>query len=219
MAEFLPILDERVFSEQELSGCKEGVCCQCGMCCIAYRVNVPGELGNVNSPLITKLAGERCPQLVEGSRGQLLCLLHDHKDHPALEVCMGWGGNKRKWLTDNLAYDDLHENVANWLMFPRSTEQVDSIRERLQRGAISNEVRKHCAHFFTNPRNLILLLRRYVMDLKVLPHDIFSFIGLPEHIQSRANEMPFILADIGFTEDHPLYREFLEMYLSRLTEP
>lgn len=217
MAELLPVLDERTFSEQELSGCKEGECCQCGMCCIAYRVQVPAEPGNVNSPLMMKAAGVRCPQLYEGERGRLMCLLQNHKGHPALAICAEWRGDKRGLLMGDLAYDDLNENIADWILHPDSLEQVALIRDRLRRGAIAEEVRRHYAHFFTNPSNLTLVLRRYLIDFQVLPHDIFSFVGIPKEVRKRADDMRFILADIGFSNRHPFYDEFSETYLSALT--
>ena len=215
MEELLPIINAN-FTEDELRACSNGECCQCGLCCFTFQVDVPSEPGDVHSPLITKKFGQRCPQLVLDVRGKWSCLLQsEKKSSSVLSVCNRWAGNKKHYKTGRSGYKDMCEDASLWMLYPRSIDQVAVIRQFIQQGTLTiSDIRLECAKWFTNTTNLVLVLKRYLMDFQILPHDIFSCIGIREQLKRRRDDLPFIFADIHFSNGNPLYYEFYKTYLS-----
>ncbi|MBU2213986.1 hypothetical protein KKC44_00730 [Patescibacteria group bacterium] len=162
------------------NSCKAGNCTQCGLCCIAFRVIVPSKEGNPDSPTTVKQQGDICPQLQSLTHGKYRCVLHDKKDHKALATCKDWNGNVVRWDSGRTQHEELCRETARWICYPDCVEQVDIIERFIQRGSIPVETLALFEQILSRPTNIALILKRYIIGLKILSINIFDFIGFKE---------------------------------------
>lgn len=162
--------------EKDFEKCaKKGECCQCGLCCIAFAVDVPSVPGQANSPVKRKETGESCPQMSFDARGRMICLLHNAKDDiPGLEHCRKWNGNVA--MGDGRTYfDALRFTTLMEMLFPTSAEDVLLITEAWRTGRIPPSLIVQAEEFLCEHPDAIIKLCNLYIQRKPQPFPVALF--------------------------------------------
>lgn len=200
MNEFPPL---RILSRQDMEGCTQGECCNCGMCCTAFEIRVPTypyEAGDTS--MIQKASGVPCPHLVTNSLGQELCGIHEHKEtDPRLLVCRNWSGKGE-------GSPDLAVAIGECITEPKTADDVDRYRQWLIAGKLS-----HLSGVFNDHVNLLMCIDNYVVRLGMVPHDLFEALGLKAACAAYDTEQFLnLLVYSEIDRNNASHREFLAAY-------
>lgn len=193
------------FPRDTFDRCAEGACGNCGLCCRVMEKTVPSVRGKINSALATLPAGRKCPQLLE-VRGRFYCALQAHKEagDPRLSDCRNWHG-AGPGLAQVLA------KTEEWIMRPANLAEVREIQELIDLELFQS------ADFTVHEGNLCGVLRRYLTELCVLPHDIFHMLGIGAALGGMEEPAVIrLLMEAGVDDTLPLHREFLATYVGPL---
>lgn len=199
----------RVLQPDEMNACKEsGDCCQCGTCCVVYRVIVPSIRGDVESVTTVKQAGDICPQFDIDADGRAICLLQSQKRHASLKTCRSWQGNH---LTDegNMTYfEHFCRATAGWLVFPAEASHVDHIVTLLARNAIPKRAIAH-AQILAVAKPL-QIAGQYIR-CGMLPPEVMTLLDIPDNLRSMNMPAAVLARRIGLGSGHPFYEPFMRI--------
>ncbi|MFH0769943.1 MAG: hypothetical protein V1926_01045 [Candidatus Peregrinibacteria bacterium] len=216
MEEYMEMRDPSVdppephcFTEAELDACEQGICCQCGLCCIVTLISsAPMTRGNPDPASCNmKQPFEPCPQLVDRG-GCLQCYFHGASHKP--DVCGAWKGSDPQGKTGVSKYYALCNATASGLIAPPRPQDVGTFQKLLARGILSERIRnlaqEKCKF------NLKILVRYYIVNFEVIPQDIFDFLDLRTILQAAAAaERQEITALLNW--DNSIHRTFMEEYM------
>ncbi|PIQ76925.1 hypothetical protein COV83_00290 [Candidatus Peregrinibacteria bacterium CG11_big_fil_rev_8_21_14_0_20_49_14] len=166
---------------------------------------VPGIRGKATSETVTVPAGRKCPQLLQ-IRGRFFCALYpkDGEKDARPKDCQQWNGT-------GLGTTQMLAKTEEWILNPASKEEVAEIQELIDLELF------HTASFTVEVHQVEQLLRRYLVELQVLPHDIFHMIGLGNILKEMAEtHVLTVMRNSGLDERSMLYRKFMEVYVGKL---
>ena len=189
-----------------LDDCSQGSCGQCSLCCRVMEKTVPSVPGEADSPLETYGAGVTCPQLVE-IRGEFACALQAEKEagHPNLQACRNWNGNGQNSMAQLLT------KTEQWIINPPSRNEVIEIENIMSAGFLQT------IRVDINAYELVPIIRRYVVELEMVPQQIFAFLRVRELlIEEPESTVKHILEDAGISTDIPLHRTFISYFVGNL---
>lgn len=200
----LPVIDAHTepLDPEFLNNCECGSCSQCGLCCIAYSIEVPGVRGDIDSEPYMKRRGEPCPQLIRDARGKYSCALHAEKmaGDPRLAVCKNWNGGTHRTM-------ELSALTAEWAVQPPSLAAVEELRHMMQRG-VHTLIDLEC-----DETTVIDTVTHYICTLGICPVDIFRNLEIRSHIKTLYfnNVSLYLRLDRRLWEtSEELYREFFD---------
>lgn len=198
-----PSAETHIFSAEELQGCSEGTCCNCGRCCRVFEIHRATDPVDGHARGFSKRMGEICAHLTCSPDGKSLCSVHPHKTHdPSLEVCRLWTGRDGN-------YRDLLDEIRTWIQQPQTISDVASIRLWMAQGLFSD-----VDEFFRGPVDITVCISQYVGVIGIVPDDIFAFIGLRQAIAALPSGYfcSVIMPRAGLDHTLPLHASFLEQY-------
>ncbi len=171
----LPLLNPPL-EEKDFEKCaKDGECCQCGLCCIAFAIDVPSVPGDPRSPAMRKETGQVCPQMSFDARGRMYCLVHEAKEDSAiLEQCLAWRGNVR--IETRTYFDALRFTTLMEMLFPCSAEEVVLIAESWRTGRVPPSLMLMAEEFLCeHPDSIMRLVSLYLQHQPApFPADLFD---------------------------------------------
>ena len=193
----LPIISPEPLDPHLLEDCAQGSCSQCGLCCIGYKITVPGVRGDIDSSPYHKERGEVCPQLIRDARGKYLCALHDEKmaGDPRLAVCREWNGNRNRLV-------EIAVLTEAWGMKPYDLRSVETLRDMIHRGLSS------ILDFEVTDANVADIVLHYIVRLHICPEDIFDALGIRRIVKHLYHEEPAEYQKL----DRALWEHSEEMY-------
>ena len=197
----------RAFSRAEIESCRDhGECCQCGVCCFAYRVVVPTPGLPPGGETMVKTEGAICPYQVINPEGAYDCVLFGRPERP--EACCDWRGDE--------SYSNLMVMVQFRLVDPGDEMTVKGLGEFARSGALAllgDRVGDRLS-----VEDLELLLHSHLHRLHTKDSAVLEIAGVNEALEALQRRRPRAYREIvdrlALQSDDPVHREFQQRYLT-----
>ncbi|MBP9718066.1 hypothetical protein KBD59_02095 [Candidatus Gracilibacteria bacterium] len=189
--------DRRTFTAEEILKCPENeTCCQCGLCCFGFQLQVPERRpDSVRDAVRTQVknAGEMCPHANDTPDGRVACSLQDMKEHHTLRVCAQFNGGDPDEMFDERGYNPrrtgyfeaIQSSFHAMLEYPDDEGTISMFLDFCQRGVIQmpillQYVRNHSS-MEKITRFLKVMLLKPVLLTEILDkiEDLPSWLKLP----------------------------------------
>ncbi|MBT4917731.1 hypothetical protein HN709_03375 [Candidatus Peregrinibacteria bacterium] len=239
-SEFLQQLidtDGPQFEEGQVDRCADGECCTCGVCCIAFQVDVPavGELQGI----FRKEALEICPHMVIDDTG-FKCGLHGNKgEDPRLDRCQNFRGDEmavsvnERFRTNYTCYEWVFNAYLGTIYEKGNAEDIAIAEMMARRGTlpfvIDMEERMGRDWALSFVRRIIRMRQSGEWPLgEELPYKLFEYIGLGQEfldmiekgeaekaadVQKTPDQRGLILEDGISSEDREVVDSWVQVVL------